>query len=84
MYFGKKGLERNQDGEIVNFNPEDDKKILCLMMDVERIDYNNHDIPYMKTLFKLGKHYKPDYIRKNDFSFVLENETNLNFYDIDF
>ena len=84
MYFGKKGLERNQDGEIVNFNPEDDKKILCLMMDVERIDYNNHDIPYMKTLFKLGKYYKPDYIRKNDFSFVLEDETNLNFYDIDF
>lgn len=84
MYFGKKGLERNKDGEIVNFNPEDDRRILCLLIDSERLDYNNHDIPYMKTLSPLSKHYKPDYFRKFDFTILLEDGTNLDFFDIEF
>jgi hypothetical protein len=84
MYFGKKGLERNKDGEIVNFNPEDDKKILCLLIDVDKLDVDNKDIPYMKTLFPLGKYYQPQYVKKMDFTFVLENGTELDFYEIDF
>ena len=84
MYFGKKGLERNKDGEIVNFNPEDDKKILCLLVDVEKLDIDNKDIPFMKTLFPLGKYYQPQYVKKMDFSFVLPDSVELDFYDIDF
>jgi len=84
MYFGKKGLERDKDGQIVNFNPEDDKKVLCLLVDTDRIDVNNQDIPYMKTLFQLGKNFKPQYIKKFDFTFILEDETQIDFYDIDF
>jgi len=84
MYFGKKGLERDKDGEIVNFNPEDDKKIWCLMIDAERIDINNSDIPYIKTLFPLGRYFKPDYIRKVDFEFLYNGEFPVPYYDIDF
>lgn len=83
MFFGKKGLERDKDGEIVNFDPEDDTKVLCLMVDVEKIDKDNEDIPFMKTLFKLGKFYQPQIIKKSDFNFKV-GETNLDFYDIDF
>lgn len=84
MYFGKKGLERDNDGQIINFNPEDDKKVLCLLIDVDRIDVNNSDIPYLKTLFPLGKNFTPQYIKKYDFSFKLEDGQQIDFYDIDF
>ena len=83
MFFGKKGLERDKDGQIVNFDPEDDTKVLCLMVDVEKIDKDNENIPFMKTLFKLGKFYEPQIIKKSDFNFKV-GETNLDFYDIDF
>lgn len=84
MFFGKKGLERDKQGEIINFNPEDDRKILCLLVDAEKIDINNADIPYMKTLFTLGKFYTPQYIKKYDFSFVLDDGKQIEFYDIEF
>lgn len=84
MYYGKKGLERNKDGQIVNFDPEDDRKCLCLLIDANKIDYDNEDIPYMKTLFPLGKHFVPQYVKKIDYSFDLEDGTNIDFYDISF
>jgi len=84
MYFGKKGLERDKDGQIVNFNPEDDKRILCLLVDSDRINNNNEDIPYIKTLSPLSKHYKPQYFKKFDFSILLNDETPLDFFDIEF
>lgn len=84
MYFGKKGLERDKDGQIVNFNPEDDKRILCLLVDSDRINNNNEDIPYIKTLSPLSKHYKPQYFKKFDFSIVLNDETPIDFFDIEF
>jgi hypothetical protein len=84
MYYGKKGLERDKDGQIVNFNPEDDKKILCLLLDAERINVNNSDIPHMKTLFTLGKYYQPQYIKKFDYKFLLDDSSEIEFYDIEF
>ncbi len=84
MYFGKKGLERNNEGQIINFNPEDDKRILCLLIDSDRIDFNNEEIPYMKTLSPLSKHYKPQYFRKFDFSVFIEEDQEIDFYDLEF
>jgi hypothetical protein len=84
IYFGKKGLERDQDGQIVNFNPEDDKRVLCLMVDSDRVDVNNSDIPYMKTIFKLGKYFKPDYMKLSEFTFVIDGDKQVEFFDIDF
>ena len=84
MYFGKKGLERDTSGEIVNFNPEDDKKILCLLIDSDAINVNCSEIPYLKTLFPLGKFFKPQYVKKFDFAFILDDGQQIDFYDIDF
>jgi hypothetical protein len=84
MYFGKKGFERDAQGQIVNFNPEDDKKLLCLLIDAENINTNSNNIPYMRTLFPLGKFFQPQYIRKYDFTFDLENGTQIDFFDIAF
>jgi hypothetical protein len=84
MYFGKKGLERDANGQIVNFNPEDDKRILCLLIDVDNINVNSEVRPYLRTLFPLGKYYTPQYVKKMDFSFLLDDGQQIDFYDIDF
>jgi hypothetical protein len=84
MYFGKKGFERDTQGQIVNFNPEDDKKVLCLLIDSENININSNNIPYMRTLFPLGKFFQPQYIRKYDFTFDLEDGTQIDFFNIVF
>ena len=84
MYFGKKGIERDSDGQIINFNPEDDKKVLCLLIDSDKVDRDNEDIPYIKTLFPLGKFFKPQYVRKYDFQFIIDGTEPIDFYDIDF
>lgn len=84
MYFGKKGFERDINGQIVNFNPEDDKKVLCLLLDSENININNENIPHMKTLFPLSKYFKPQYFRKYDYKFKLDDDRYLDFFDISF
>lgn len=84
MYFGKKGLERDVNGQIINFNPDDDKRVLCLLIDTDRLNVNCVDIPYIKTLFPLGKFYKPQYIKKMDFEFLIDGDKQIEFYDIDF
>ena len=33
--YGKQGLERDHNDEVINYNPEDDKKVLCFMVDIE-------------------------------------------------
>ena len=47
--FGKTGLQKDYDEEIVNYNSEDDKKVLCLMVDEGQVNYNE-DIPFVRTL----------------------------------
>jgi len=84
MYFGKGGLERDVNGQIINFNPEDDKRILCLLIDSDRLNINCQDIPYIKTLFPLGKFFLPQYVKKLDFEFTMDSNKQIDFYDIEF
>jgi hypothetical protein len=82
--YAKKGL--NQDGgeEVVNYNPEDDKKVLCLMIDSERIDKNSDDIPFIRSLFKISRYYQPQVLRLADLPISLPDGTLLNYFDINF
>jgi hypothetical protein len=82
--YAKRGLEKNLDEQVTNYNPEDDKKVLCLMVDEERINFNNGDIPFLKTLFKLGRYHQRQIWKREDMVVLDSKEVELLWFDIDF
>jgi hypothetical protein len=82
--WGKKGLERDHQDQVVNYNPEDDKKILCLMIDTKKVNFND-DIPFIRTLFKTGNHYEYQLVKRSDLLFInTKNDIILDYFDVDF
>lgn len=82
--FQKKGMSFNQEEQITNYNNEDDKKVLCLMIEEERININNQDIPFLKTLFRIGRHYQNQIWRKDSMKLTSEDGSELDWFDIEF
>jgi len=82
--YAKKGADKNMDENVINYNPEDDRRILCLMIDSERIDKNSDDIPFIRTLFRIGKYYEAQILRNSDLSITDSSGNKLDFFDIDF
>ena len=72
------------DEQVINYNPEDDKRILCLMIDADRIDNNSSDIPFIRTLFRIGKYYEAQILRNSDLLITDSSGNKLEFFDIDF
>lgn len=82
--YGKSGLEKDHNGEVINYNPDDDKRILCLMID-ERVVNFGEGIPFIRTLFKTGYHYEYQLVKRNELIFVnSRNGFILDYYDCDF
>ena len=82
--YGKNGLERNHEDELVNFNPEDDKKVLCLMVDEKDIN-ESESIPFIRTLFRLGHHYEYNVMRRDELIFTSDkNGIMIDWFDCDF
>lgn len=82
--FGKSGLERDHDDQVTNWNPEDDKKILCLMVD-ERVINLSDEIPFIRTLFKTGRHYEYQLVRREELIFVNKRSLQIiDYFDCDF
>jgi hypothetical protein len=82
--YDKKGMERNHDGEIVNYNQEDDNRVLCLMVDSSNVNGNNQ-IPFIRTLFKASRHYDYQLIRRTELLFIDKvTGENLEYYDCSF
>ncbi len=82
--YGKQGLEKDFDNQVTSYNPEDDKKILCLMIDSKVINYSN-DIPFIRTLFKTGYHYEYQLVKRDELIFkISKNDLIIDYYDIDF
>lgn len=84
--FAKKGYYKNSDGEVVtNYNSEDDTKILCLMVDEDRINLNSDDIPFLRKLFRIGRYYEYELLRRDELSLVNKRTgEKLDYYDIEF
>lgn len=82
--YGKTDLGKDHNDEIINFNPEDDKKILCLMVNQEHVNKNT-DIPFIRTLFKTGIHYEYQLVRRDELLFIngRTGET-LEYFDCDY
>jgi hypothetical protein len=84
MCFGKKGVNKDYTEQIINYNAEDDKKILCLMIDEKMVNYND-EIPFIRTLFKTGRHFEYQIVKRTELQFVVEkNQVLLDYYDTDF
>jgi len=82
--YGKSGLQKDHNDQVINYNPDDDKRILCLMID-ERVVNFSDEIPFIRTLFKTGYHYEYQLVKRSELIFV--NKRNgfiLNYYDCDF
>jgi hypothetical protein len=83
--YAKKGLDKDNKDEIINYNTEDDKKILCLMIDSDRINKNSQDIPFIRTLFKIGLHYEYQILKRDELVFEnLNNGEIYEYYDVEF
>lgn len=82
--FAKKGLEKDLDEQVTNYDPEDDKKVLCVMVDEDRVNFDNVDIPFLKTLFKIGRHYQKQIWRRDDMVVLNDDNSELPWFDIDF
>lgn len=82
--YGKTGLDKNHQDELINFNSEDDKKVLCFMVD-EKFINESDKIPFIRTLFKLGRHYEYQLVKRDELQFVVEkNGIILDYYDCEF
>ncbi len=81
--WGKRGLDKDSDG-VVGWNSEDDKRVVCLMIDESDINTNDQ-IPFIRTLFKLGRFYENNLIKRDELQFIIEkNNILLEYYDCDF
>ena len=84
--YGKTDLTKDHDDleKITNFNPEDDKKILCLMVNQDHINKGT-DIPFIRTLFKSGIHYEYQLVKRDELIFI-NSRTNdiLDYFDCDY
>ena len=81
--YGKSDLGKNHEDEMVNYNPEDDKKVLCLMVDQETINKGT-DIPFIRTLFKTGIHYEEQLVKRSELLFISRNGETLDYFDCDY
>lgn len=81
--YAKKGHEKDKQHLVVNYNTEDDKRILCLMVDADRINKKSEDIPFIRSLFKISRYYQPQILRLSEFKITDTEDREFEFYDID-
>lgn len=81
--YGKQGLQKDHEGEIVGYNQEDDRKIICLLVDSDYINYSD-EIPFLRKLFKTSFHFEEEIIKRNDLTFTNKRtQENTEYFDID-
>jgi len=77
MVFGayeKEGLNKDFDDEVTNYISKDDKKILCCMIDQNRINKDSIDIPNLRTFFRSSRYYEENLFFKRDLEVWLGKE----------
>lgn len=83
--YNKKGLDKDNNNQVTNYSGEDDKKVLCLMVDSDRINGNSSDIPFIRSLFKIGRYYEYQLMRRDDLNFIDKKSGSLlEYFDADF
>ena len=81
--FGKRNLNRDLDNAVINYDPEDDTKILCLMVDESQLESNR--IPFIRSLFKTSKYFEYQVYRRVDLEFRnTRTQQVYEYLDVDF
>jgi hypothetical protein len=82
--YGKQGLDKDNGELVTHYNTEDDKKVLCLMIDEKMVNFSE-DIPFIRTLFKTGRHFEYQLVRRDELLFIIDkNNIILDYYDTSF
>lgn len=82
--YDKVGVAGQQGENITNYNSEDDKRVLCLMVDSSQVN-GNEKIPFIRTLFKASRHYDYQLIRRSELLFIdSESGDSIDYYDCSF
>jgi hypothetical protein len=82
--YNKKGMDKDVANQIANYNPEDDKKAICLMVD-EAIINKSETIPFLRTLFSCSRYYDEVVYRITDVELSVESKSVvLDYYTISF
>lgn len=82
--YGKQGSDKDQGDMVTHYNTEDDKKVICLMIDEKTVNYND-SIPYIRTLFKVGRHFEYRLVKRDELQFIIDrNNIILDYYDTSF
>ena len=80
--FGKKNSFKDADDYTqIQAHTEDDPKVLCLMVDENEIQ-NSQEIPFIRTLFKVSRHFQFQVYRREELVFT-NNRTGLKIDYID-
>lgn len=78
-----KSLSNKNNDDIERYSDEEDKKILCCMIDINTINKNSDSIPFIRTLFKSSRWHCDQIYRREDMIITSNNE-NISYYHIDF
>jgi hypothetical protein len=83
--YAKKNLEKDNKDQIVNYTTEEDKRVLCLMIDSDRINKESDDIPFIRTLFKTSRYYEYQLSKRNELVFTNKNKgATYEYFDVAF
>lgn len=83
--FGKKNLNRDLDNVIINYDPEDNRNVLCLMVDEDDLRENSSNVPFIRTLFKTSTYFQFQVYRRDDIKFTnLRTNESCDYVDVDF
>lgn len=81
--WAKSGSERDREG-VTNYNTQDDKRILCLMIE-DRAVNQNPDIPFLRTLFKAGHFFEYQLMKREELLFINKRNGHiLDYFDCSF
>jgi hypothetical protein len=82
--YGKTDMGKDHNDEIINYNPEDDEKVLCLMVDQDKINKGTN-IPFIRTLFKTSIHYQYQLVKRDELVFINSRTGEaLEYFDCDY
>lgn len=82
--YNKKNNAFNREGDIVTgYEPENDRKVLCLSFDIEWLDNPNNDIPFIRTLFKHGRFYEFQLMKLTELK-ISSDKKEFEFHSVDF
>lgn len=80
--YNKVGQTKDADGT-VNYNPDDDKKTLVLMVDQDKLNKDSDNIPDLRCFFRASRYHREIVYRKSDLVFLDSQGNSLNYYWLD-